>query len=137
MGRNAPAVQEPSDDELDEATRPELTEIEQLRADLLAQRARAAKAEAEAKNLRAAFVDGEDTEQESGQFVNARKLTHQHDIERLHRLGKLSPAAVMRFQELGNLPRPCAHDGCARVMPPGKDGPKFCVEHDDENGQAV
>lgn len=76
----------------------ELSELEQMRADLKAARARTAELEA--------VVGVPEAEDDDGEFVNDRRLTHQHDIERFWRLGRLSPRAVLRFQESGQLPKP-------------------------------
>jgi len=52
-----------------------------------------------------ADVKGEASEFEAdGKYVNARRLTHHHDIERFFRLGKLNPRDALRFQATGQLP---------------------------------
>jgi hypothetical protein len=67
-----------------------------LRAQLKAARVRIASLEV--------IADVDPEEEGSGEFVNARRLTHYQDIERMWRLGKLSPADVARFQLKGQLP---------------------------------
>ncbi len=80
---------------------PSLDEVGQLRVEL-------AKARARNKALED-IVAGKDEEVEDdtgAKYVNARRLTHPHDIERFWRLGKLSPTDVVRFQATGQLPKP-------------------------------
>jgi hypothetical protein len=46
------------------------------------------------------------TASEAAQDVNYMALTHPHDIERFHRLGKLPPEAIAKYQKSGQLPTP-------------------------------
>lgn len=88
----------PDDGVMDE---PALDEVAQMRADLKKLRLRNAE-------LEAAVGVPEADEDPNAEFVNDKRLSHPHDIERFWRLGKLSPRAVIRFQESGQLPKPQA-----------------------------
>lgn len=99
MGRQTNSKAEP--EQPDTMEDDVLTEVEQLKRDLASARARVGVLE-EAVGLPEADDDP------NSEFVNDKRLTHSHDIERFWRLGKLSPRAVLRFQEAGQLPKPAA-----------------------------
>lgn len=108
MGRRTAAAdtQDPelTEEELGQATAPTAPGPEGGSPEAIA----LARAQAEIRQLKedlaAARQAPAEEEPDDGRYVNARRMTHPHDIERFFRLGKLSPKDVARFREDGQLP---------------------------------